>query len=561
MFRFAPVRVPRATRNRMRSRMPWRRKSYAANHVRRMTRTLPYARRAVPVRRHVPDSERLGFLDWVVLNYGACPWWFISGAFHALLLMLVTLIGMAVLRADFNNDLIVTHITRPPPPRPQVHERPVRHENIIVPVQSDLREIEVGQPAIVEYEANGEAEIVEVAEIAMNADPMPLKAREGEIGLAESLAGDGYDAYVSASLGLGTPSQTGVFGRPDNPATRLRRALKHGGSRKTELAVDEALDWLAKHQEPDGRWDARKYGARRNVDVSMTGFALLAFLGAGHTETVGKYRGNVKRAVAWLVAQQQEDGCLKPRVNQNTGYANAIAGMALSEAAGMARRPGTIAPAQRAMDYGVDTHQRKANGEWFGYRYEPQQKGDLSNTGWYIMQLKSSKVAGLHVLPGSFDGVGWFLEQVEDKAFKRDAGNAYDNGRHRYGYQQPEQVTPRRTAMGCLTRQFLGAPKEDLRGGVEWFVEAGGVPSQGKVDLYYWYYGTLCTFQQGEDIWQRWNAGLKKALLSTQRKGGDDDGSWDPAGPYSERWGRVGQTALSCLCLEVYYRYLPMYRE
>lgn len=39
------------------------------------------------------------------------------------------------------------------------------------------------------------------------------------------------------------------------------------------------------------------------------------------------------------------------------------------------------------------------------------------------------------------------------------------------------------------------------------------------------------------------------------------DGSWDPVGDYSTEWGRVGQTALSCLCLEVYYRYLPMYKN
>ena len=36
---------------------------------------------------------------------------------------------------------------------------------------------------------------------------------------------------------------------------------------------------------------------------------------------------------------------------------------------------------------------------------------------------------------------------------------------------------------------------------------------------------------------------------------GDDAGSWNPVGQYSAEWGRVGQTALGCLCLEVYYRY------
>ena len=111
---------------------------------------------------------------------------------------------------------------------------------------------------------------------------------------------------------------------------------------------------------------------------------------------------------------------------------------------------------------------------------------------------------------------------------------------------------------------MLGWKREELQRGVDWFVGKGGLPdwgiNGGSADLHYWYYGSLCTFQQGGDTWTKWNAALQKALVINQRKGGDEDGSWDPIGQYSEYWGRVGQTALACLCLEVYYRYLPLYR-
>ena len=119
----------------------------------------------------------------------------------------------------------------------------------------------------------------------------------------------------------------------------------------------------------------------------------------------------------------------------------------------------------------------------------------------------------------------------------------------------------RLSAIGNLARQFLGWKKEDLQGSVEKFVRDGGVPNWGTVDLYYWYYGTLCVFQQGGDLWKNWNDSMKKALVENQRKGGDEDGSWDPTGVFKDEWGRVGQTALSCLCLEVYYRYLPMFKN
>ena len=84
------------------------------------------------------------------------------------------------------------------------------------------------------------------------------------------------------------------------------------------------------------------------------------------------------------------------------------------------------------------------------------------------------------------------------------------------------------------------------------------------MDLYYWYYGTLAVFQQHAPrglLWIRWNEGLKKALCENQCKGGDEDGSWNPVGAYSDYWGRAGQTALSALCLEVYYRYRLMSKE
>ena len=164
-------------------------------------------------------------------------------------------------------------------------------------------------------------------------------------------------------------------------------------------------------------------------------------------------------------------------------------------------------------------------------------------------------VASAPISNSAFDGGIKFLDSVENKG----GGEVY--GGHRYGYKDPNSINHRRTAIGCLSRQFLGWNKEELQGGVDWFMEKGGLPAWGanggSVDLYYWYYASLCTFQQGKETFDRWNKALKPALVDNQRKGGDDDGSWDPVGSYSGYWGRVGQTALGALCLEVYYRY-PM---
>jgi hypothetical protein len=308
----------------------------------------------------------------------------------------------------------------------------------------------------------------------------------------------------------------------------------------------------------DGHWDCVKYGGKQ-ADVAVTGLSLLAFLGAGHTEKVGQYKDNVKRAVYWLISIQSDDGkYYKQGETHGIGYHHAIAGLAMAEAAGMGRVGETVKSAQKGIDYTTEKHQQGENSDKLGWRYGPKEKGDLSVSGWFVMQLKSAKVAGLKVNQSSFDGAIKFLDSVEEKG---NGGDVY--GGNRYGYTSPGHAT-RTTAIGNLCRQFLGWKREDLQGGVEFFVQQGGVPNWdgngGNVDLYYWYYGTLCVFQQGGDLWKRWNEALKKALTDNQRKGGDEDGSWDPVGAYSEYWGRVGQTALGCLCLEVYYRYLPLYK-
>jgi len=78
--------------------------------------------------------------------------------------------------------------------------------------------------------------------------------------------------------------------------------------------------------------------------------------------------------------------------------------------------------------------------------------------------------------------------------------------------------------------------------------------------MYTWYYATLGMFQMGGEYWKKWNRAMIQALVPNQRKGGDEDGSWDPINTVDKHGGRVETTALGALCLEVYYRYLPMAR-
>jgi len=129
------------------------------------------------------------------------------------------------------------------------------------------------------------------------------------------------------------------------------------------------------------------------------------------------------------------------------------------------------------------------------------------------------------------------------------------------------------TAMGVLARQFMGFKRSDPNciGGAEYMVEylprwdTSARGNGGHWPFYYWYYGTLVMFQMGGKYWSAWNPAMRDMLIAKQRRGGDEDGSWDCCGPEDSGeghyTGRVYRTALGALCLEVYYRYLPMYSK
>ena len=93
----------------------------------------------------------------------------------------------------------------------------------------------------------------------------------------------------------------------------------------------------------------------------------------------------------------------------------------------------------------------------------------------------------------------------------------------------------------------------------EYLVEE--LPGMGRMNLYYWYYGTLALFHLQDERWENWNRTLQRELLRTQRSGGDLAGSWDTNTVWGGCGGRIYTTAMATLCLEVYYRYLPLYER
>lgn len=324
-----------------------------------------------------------------------------------------------------------------------------------------------------------------------------------------------------------------------------------GGNEETERAVRAALEWLARHQSGDGHWDGGSFDDRCgqcggtttfDVDVALTGLSVLCFLASDHTQTKdGPYRQHVSRGLDWLVRQQSADGDLR---RGETMYSHGIATIALSEALGMTGDSRLREPVRRAISF-IERARSSAG----GWRYDPGQFGDTSVLGWQIMALQSAERAGISIRPQSYEAATAWLKLVSTP--RRPGLVSYQPGRG---------PTVTMTAEGLFVRQLLGERREhaDSLAAVKLVLE--NPPSWQAPNTYYWYYATLAMFHHQGDDWATWNGLMQHQLIPNQHDQGTLAGSWDPVGEWADIGGRVYQTALCTLTLEVYYRYLPMYR-
>ena len=152
------------------------------------------------------------------------------------------------------------------------------------------------------------------------------------------------------------------------------------------------LEWIARHQRPDGAWSLDYHGQCTDQgcpfespmlsDTAATGLGLLPLLGAGHIHTKEcRYQDNIRRGLEYLMKNQSPEGELFLGGDRNTKYySHAIAAMALCEAYGLSKDPRLKIPAQRALNF-IAKNQNLDDGGW---RYYPGQAGDTSVFGWQM---------------------------------------------------------------------------------------------------------------------------------------------------------------------------------
>jgi hypothetical protein len=354
-------------------------------------------------------------------------------------------------------------------------------------------------------------------------------------------------------------------GQPLPEAYRLRSipqrqevAVGLGGTVKAAAAVDAALTWLAAQQEQDGRWDASRWaagiehkiaghdrkGAGTEADTGVTGLVILAMLANGQTHLEGKFRKNVQRGLEFLLRSQAPDGNLAGEARLFAHmYCHGMALLSLSEALAMTGDVRIRPYVERGVQYTINS-QHPTTGGW---RYQPADDGDMSQFGWQVMALKSAALAGIRIPQKTREGMLHFMQRCEQG---RRGGLC--------GYQPGAPASRPMTAEALACRYFLDlAPNQTLVDEATEFI-CGELPQAGTPNLYYWYYGTVALFQVQGPVWHRWNEAMQSQLLRLQRTDGHLAGSWNADTVWGSYGGRIYSTAMATLCLEVYYRYLPL---
>lgn len=367
-----------------------------------------------------------------------------------------------------------------------------------------------------------------------------------------------FFSTVSGGAAKDDKQQKSFFSRDVH--RRETMLTRHGGNQDSERSVAAALKWLSRHQNKDGSWSITRFNSQcrqgkcdgagtAESDAAATAFSLLPFLAAGQTHnTQGDSQKNIRAGINWLMQKQKPNGNLSAG-SGHVMYTHGLATIAMCEAYALSKDKRVGQSAQAAINF-IQAAQDQNGGGW---RYHPGEAGDTSVVGWQVMALKSGQLAELKVSPDVLDRAKRFLTMA--------SGNELG---WKFGYTGPGP-TPTMAGVGLLCRQHLGAAKDDpgLAEGAKYLM-ANLPDDKGNRSIYYWYYATQVIYNlQGED-WETWNRKMRDILVNTQDAGKDcSTGSWSPTRPSPDAWGNHGgrlmTTSLSCLCLEIYYRYSPLY--
>ena len=476
----------------------------------------------------------------------------------------------------------------------EVIRLPVKRQNYNGPLDIELKNLPSGIDASVKSVPAGGQEVSVALSVTSTAKPQVrsslIEASGG--GLQTSnyiilrvLADDdeklpaGIINVTAIKKIFSDPAASAPLRRKGSIGGRLTLASKqalidfYGATPRSLESIREGIDWLAHCQRGDGSWaldgsledagDVEVNEVPIPNPIGATALALLPFLSEGiaHSrvpegqEELEQYQEVVERGLVYLALSQQRSNDINDGRLDGGMYAHALATIVFCEAYGLSGDERLRGHAQLALKYLLNA-QHQAGGGW---RYSPNQPGDLSATGWVFLAIRSAQLTGINVLSQSLERAERFVDSC--------GVGPEEAPLSRYCYQPNGTDSAEKqsmTAAGLLTQQYLGWKKDDrnlLAGSTYLMAKQPPEQSSNVGDIYFYYYATQVLHHLEGNNFDLWNHRMREHLIRTQEKDGEFKGSWKPDGvPHGNTGGRLYVTSLSMLTLQVPYRHLPMYR-
>jgi len=342
---------------------------------------------------------------------------------------------------------------------------------------------------------------------------------------------------------------------------------------QSQQALARGLDWLARHQGPEGNWQSN--------DLGLVSTGALAFLADGHLPGRGRYGMTVQRAVDYVLRgadaprKDKPPGLLNIAEPRRGMYNHGLSTFVLGQVYGMTGDPRLGAALDRALRVIAQT--QCEDGGW-DYVAERQANGhDLSLAVMQALALRSAVDSGLEVSP-----------EVVQLAIKSVRAHYTPQGCDRRAAEEEQRKHPGRFTYqkggGNATLAMAAAGVVCLQEFAQyddWRIEKNvqvildeiekrcdpqvmAREHRAPFDAYTLYYVAQALYQVGGEAWQKGYPRLRDAVVAGQVQDANNpqrDGLWQAQGHVHGRPGELYMTSVACFVLAIPNRYLPILQE
>jgi hypothetical protein len=330
---------------------------------------------------------------------------------------------------------------------------------------------------------------------------------------------------------------------------------------KTDQAIRRAVSYLVAQQDKDGAIQASYAWANR---TAMTSLSLMAMAAVGHQPADETPEGRcMRKALAYVLKPENQDvDGYFGLADGSRMYGHGIITLTLAELLGMGADTSQDKLITERCKAAVQLILRaqqvsKGTSDEGGWRYTPDSyDSDLSASVWQVSALRAAKNAGIEVPKKAIDRA---VEYIKGTYYSpRDASGRPTDLKSACAYGVNGRAPVYSTAAaGLLAMQMCGNyDGQEVQSSSEWLLAVKPDP-----DAQWFYYGTYYyaqgMYQRGGKYADAAKKNAEEALLPRQ----NPDGSWRATHHREAEAGTVYCTSMGILALAVKYHFLPIYQR